>query len=158
MAEWDCTCRPHSGDRPSTGPVLPEGPVDPSYGIPLPPVIDNGLPGLPPHVSTGPVRPTFPVDPDYGLPTLPTVWPNPPGLDAGVEHPIVLPPLKPGFPIALPPPEVSNDLPGGAVWPPLHDSLPDKLLALVWIVGVGYRWAVLDNTVELPIAPTPEPK
>lgn len=159
MAEWECTCRPHEGDRPSTGPVLPEGPVDPGYGVPLPPVVDNGLPGdRPPHASTGPVRPTYPVDPDYGLPNPPHVWPQPPLLDGGVEHPIRLPPLVPTHPIADVPPEVNNDLPGGAVWPPLHPGLPDKIVALVWLIGIGYRWAVLDNTVEFPIAPTPEPK
>src|SRR5215831_11021290 len=139
MTDNDC-CRP---DR---------GPVDPGYGVELPPVVDNGLPGdRPPHASTGPVRPTYPVDPDYGLPKPPHVWPQPPAL-GHPEHPIALPPLTPTHPIYVPPPEVNNDLPGGAVWPPLHEGMPEKVVALVWIPGVGYRWVVLNASVSLPIA------
>lgn len=159
-------------------PIAPGGggPVDPGYGVELPPVVDNGLPGRP--GVWPPQRPTYPVDPDYGLPTRPGVWPNPPNLGGGhpghplppvpvyPSHPIYLPPNVPGHPIELPP---------GAVWPPLPPALDgEKVLAFVWIVGVGYRWAVLDpgatvdnslpkpskppGHVANPIQPTPQPK
>jgi hypothetical protein len=43
------------------------------------------------------------------------------------EHPIVLPP--------------------GAVWPPLPPSVQGKILCFVWIVGIGYRWTMIDPSL-----------
>lgn len=148
------------GEQPGIDNSLPrpERPVDPGFGIPLPPVIDNSLP-KPPH------RPTYPVDPDYGIPTRPSVWPGPP-----IHGKPPLPPLRPDLPIYLPPPNVDNSLPlhPGAVWPPLAPGLDGKLLAFVWIVGVGYRWTVIDTSLKpdigLPpgidntLPPSPGPK
>jgi hypothetical protein len=163
---------------PSTGPVPPAGPVDPGYGYPLPPIINGGPPaypdqGLPPsggHPSH-PIQPTYPVDPGYGLPVPPTVWPHPP------RPPHVWPPPQPVYPshpIYIPPPHVSGGpvpeppapgqglppvpgapshpiaLPPGAVWPPLPPAVPPgKLLVFCWIVGVGYRWACIDTSLEV---------
>jgi hypothetical protein len=168
-----------------------EGPVDPGYGYPLPPVINNGLPspGRPAH----PIYPTYPVDPDYGLPSAPGVWPEPPigtwpppppvrpshpiyptrptdpdyGLDTGhrpsnelpgegegEEHPDQgLPgrgprpshPIHPGGGGAHPDHELP--MPPGAVWPPLPPSVQGPVMCFVWIVGVGYRWTVIDPSL-----------
>lgn len=128
-----------------------QGPVDPGYGVVLPPVVDNSPPDRP--STWPPQRPNYPVDPGYGLPTFPNVWPNPP-LVGGPAHPIRLPPLVPTHPIYTPP-EVSPPIaiPPGAVWPPLPPGLPRVLIALVWIVGVGYRWAVLDGDAAIPTPP-----
>jgi hypothetical protein len=148
MAEMECTCRPVHGDHPSTGPVLPDMPVDPGYGIPLPPVVDNGLPNSPNRPNNDLPRPSYPVDPDYDLPVRPGVWPHPPR-PPGIDNSLPMPPMRPGFPIYLPPEEVPEP-PPGAVWPPLHPALgTEKLLALVWIVGVGYRWTVIDPSLSI---------
>jgi hypothetical protein len=134
-----------------------QGPVDPGFGYPLPPVRpSHGLPWAPGHISGGPVRPTYPVDPGYGLPTPPTVWPTPP---VGPDNAL---PIAPSFPIYIPPdanPDNSLPLPPGAVWPPLPPGVADgKLLCFAWIVGVGYRWAVIDTTLTIGGGPaTPPP-
>ena len=148
-------------EKPELG--RPEHPIDPGWGVggghpdhELP-----GRPGRPPHPSQGlpptgrPIDPGFgqgrpprpghlpsygggrPTDPDYGVDTgsgstgpeqLP-VWPI--GPDQG------LPPV-PGHP--LPP----IDPPPGTVWPPLPPSVPEgKVIALVAISGIGYRYTVL---------------
>jgi hypothetical protein len=174
------------GDQPGIDNTLPgvPGPVDPGYGVPLPPVTIWPTPPRPPHVSGGPVPPTYPVDPDYGLPLPPTVWPTPPkpvGPDQGLPVPI-----RPSHPI-YPPFGPNNDLPlpPGAVWPPLPPELSGgQYMCMVWIVGVGYRWTVIDTNLHpahpivpparpphvstgpvpapgrptQPIAPTPEPR
>lgn len=129
-----------------------ERPVDPGYGFPLPPVVDNKPPSGPPGHPGHPLPPTYPTDPDYGLPTPPGIWPNPP------VPPEVSEPVFPTLPIYIAPPDV--ELPPGAVWPPLPPILDGKFVAFVWVVGVGYRWVVIDTTaqVEPPIAPTPSPK
>lgn len=127
-----------------------EGPVDPGYGYPLPPVIDNGLPATPGRPSH-PIQPTYPVDPGYGLPVAPGIWPQPP-LGTWPPTPPLLPshpiyPTGPGghpsHPIALPP---------GHVWPPLPPSVTGTIIAFCWIVGVGYRWVCIDPSPH-PIVP-----
>jgi hypothetical protein len=165
-------------ERPGHGLPRPPRPVDPGFGIPLPPVIDNGLPGAPPVIDNGlPVRPTYPVDPGFGIPVRPGVWPKPPITTWPPPQPVY--PSHPIYP--TPPGHIDNALPGdqpvaghplpgdqpvvsppiylppGAVWPPIP-GIEGKVIALVWIVGYGYRWASLDPGVSNPIAPTPQPK
>jgi hypothetical protein len=149
------------GGRPPVDPGYGiEGPVDPGYGYPLPPVVDNELPGTPAHPDQG-LPPTYPVKPGNDLPRPPHVWPRPPrpvGPDQGLppqpvtpEHPIYFPPAGPDNELPLPP---------GAVWPPLPPALGEtELLCLVWIVGVGYRWTVIDTSLkpEQPLPPTTVP-
>jgi hypothetical protein len=190
-----------------------QGPVDPGYGYPLPPVIDNGLPDIP---GIWPPRPpTYPVYPNNDLPTRPGLWPNPPA-PPGVWPPT--PPLRPSHPIyparptdpgyghpegghrpdqglpgegtppdrpeqglpphvggrppgstpprpdqglppahgrpdqGLPPsgghPDQGLPLPPGSVWPPLPPSVQGPIIAFCWIVGVGYRWVVIDPSLH----------
>jgi hypothetical protein len=180
---WEGPVDPGYGigiERPGHGLPKPPRPVDPGFGIPLPPIIDNGLPGAPPVIDNGlPVRPTYPVRPDNSLPRPPTAWPKPPITTWPPPAPVY--PSHPIYPTpggerpdnTLPggtPPVVDNTLPGnqpevsppiylppGAVWPPLP-GIEGKVIALVWIVGYGYRWASLDPGMSNPIAPTPQPK
>lgn len=122
-------------------------PAYPDQGLPggYPGRPDQGLPGRPPrpanrppgsfpgYPSTGPVRPGRPVDPSWGIPDAPEIWPGTP------DQPIHLPPVA-GLP--LPP----VDPPPGTIWPPIDPGfgVPEgTALALVWISGVGYRYAVL---------------
>jgi hypothetical protein len=46
--------------------------------------------------------------------------------------------------------------PPGTVWPPLNpgDGIGGKVLALVWLVGIGYKWAVLETP---PVVWPPQP-
>jgi hypothetical protein len=140
-----------TGGRPSH-PIAPGGrPVDPDWGIdeggrPTHPIAPGGRPGHLPSWGgnrPGGERPSHPiapggrpVDPGWGVEEegggsagqLP-VWPVAP--DQG------LPPV-PGYP--LPP----IDPPPGTVWPPLPPSVPEgKVIALVAISGIGYRYTVL---------------
>jgi hypothetical protein len=149
------------GNHPDQGLPPVEGPVDPGYGYPLPPVASHPI-----------APPTYPVDPSYGVPVAPGIWPQPPRPDRPA-HPIALPPpllpthpiypVSPGeptHPIAPggPPPTAEQPiyLPGH-VWPPLPPSVTGTLLCFAWIVGIGYRWIVIDAdaSVEHPIAPVP---
>jgi hypothetical protein len=156
----------------SGGPVFPTGPVDPGFGIPLPPVINGGPPE---YVSGGPLPPTYPVDPGYDIPIRPGLWPNPPR-PPGVWPPPT--PVYPSFPIyipghvgggpmpggrpdqGLPPaegqhPDQGPIAPPGAVWPPLPGA-SGKLLCFAWVVGYGYRWVVIDTSLEIgggPVVP-----
>jgi hypothetical protein len=135
-----------SSDRPDQG-LPPEGPVDPGYGYPLPPVINNGLPATP-GVWPRPPRPTYPVDPDYGIPTDPEVWPQPPA-PPEVWPPNSGPPLLPTHPIDPGGgPDNELPLPPGSVWPPLPPSIQGPIMCLIWIVGVGYRWTVIDPSLK----------
>jgi hypothetical protein len=43
-------------------------------------------------------------------------------------------------------------LPPGMVWPPLPPSVTGTVMALVWVVGCGYRWTVIDTSLK----PTPQ--
>jgi basic salivary proline-rich protein 1/2 len=142
-----------------SGPVDPgygvPGPIDPGYGVPLPPVATHpivpppvGIWPSPGHPSHQPLPPTYPVDPDYGLPIPPTVWPMPPRpVDPSYGVPV---PIAPTHPIYLPPPGPNNDLPlpPGSVWPPLPPSVTGQIMCMVWIVGVGYRWTVIDASLK----------
>lgn len=149
------------GDQPGIDNSLPgwERPIDPGFGIPLPPVIDNKPPvGPPGHPGTGPVRPTYPVDPDYDFPVRPGLWPHPPIHRPDNSLPIQ--PVRPELPIYYPPGgEVTPpiNLPPGSVWPPLPPSAKGKFIALCWIIGVGYRWVVIDTSLKpdigLPVGP-----
>jgi len=106
----------HPGNRPPGS--FPGRPVDPGFGRP-------GAGGRP-------------VDPGYGVDIeggggsagqLP-VWPVDP------DHPVAPPIAGHPLPPVNPPP--------GAVWPPLPPSVPEgKVIALVAISGVGYRYVVL---------------
>jgi hypothetical protein len=155
---------PGSPGRPGHLPSRPGRPIDPGFGWPLPPVssrppvdpgwgvdegagIDNSLP------------PTYPVRPGHGLPRPPHVWPLPPrptdpnyGVDVPVspEHPIYPAQPGPGHDLPIPP---------GAVWPPLPPDLTGKVMCFVWIVGVGYRWTVIDTSLKpsQPLPPTSVP-
>jgi hypothetical protein len=123
-----------SGEHPDQG--LPGGGgrwsgEHPSQGLP-------GFPGAPGHPGHLPARPSRPTDPGYGVDEgsgeagqLP-VWPLDP------EHPDTGLPPVPGHP--LPP----IDPPPGTIWPPLPPAVPaGKALVLVFISGVGYRYAVV---------------
>lgn len=142
-------------------PIVP-GPVDPGYGLELPPVVTHPIPPLPGHPIELP--PTYPVKPGQGLPRPPTVWPMPPR-PVDPSYGIPGPPLAPELPIYLPPPAPNQDLPlqPGEVWPPLPPSVTGQILCFIWIVGVGYRWIVIDADLhpEHPIIPpsgVPEPE
>jgi hypothetical protein len=143
----------------------PGGPVDPGYGVELPPVIEGGPPE---HPDQG-LPPTFPVRPGHGLPRPPHVWPRPPRPvkpDQGLPRPPLVP-IGPDHPIYLPPaegggggaPDQGLPLPPGAVWPPLPPDLEGKVMCFVWIVGVGYRWTVIDTSLKpsQPLPPTEVP-
>jgi hypothetical protein len=112
---------------------LPGAPGYPSHGLP-------GIPGVPSHPIVLPPLPG--VYPPPGTPTQPIYLP-PPGQ---VENPIVIP-GSPEHPIALPP---------GSVWPPLPPSATGKYAVLVYVVGVGYRWFVVQGPEVWP--PVAEPK
>ena len=115
-------------------------PTDPGFGIPEGGHPGQGLPGFPGapgHPGHLPARPGRPTDPGYGVDEggeagqLP-VWPLDP------EHPDTGLPPVPGHP--LPP----IDPPPGTIWPPLPPSVPaGKALVLVFISGIGYRYAVV---------------
>lgn len=106
---------------------------------------------------------------------------------AGPQPPVagqlpVFPPAQPGSPDqGLPPipgvPLPPISLPPGQVWPPLPPGTPEphKVVAIVAIPGVGYRYTVVELKAPahpdqglpgsggrpdqgLPEAPTPEPK
>ena len=128
---------------PTGGPIPPGGPVDPGWS--------GGLPVPPPGVWGPPPRP------GHGLPS------PPPGGHIDNSLPIV-----PGIPVypgnALPTdPGIDNTLPlePGTIWPPLPPELgTGKVIALVIVYGVGYRWAVLDLSLKpgTPLPPSPQPK
>jgi hypothetical protein len=54
------------------------------------------------------------------------------------SHPIY-PTDKPEHPIAMPP---------GSVWPPLPPAIKGKILCFIWLVGIGYRWTVIDPSLS----------
>jgi hypothetical protein len=142
---------------------LPEGPVDPGYGVPLPPVVSHPIPPTVwPNPPSPGAPPTYPVDPGYGLPLPPTVWPQPPRpVDPAYGVPV---PIAPAHPIYLPPVGPNHDLPipPGAVWPPLPPSVTGQVMCLVWLVGIGYRWTTIDASLKpahpiVPPSAVPEP-
>jgi hypothetical protein len=76
------------------------------------------------------------------------------------------PPLHPSHPIypGGEGPDHELPLPPGAVWPPLPPDIGGKILCFVWVVGIGYRWTVLDpdlkpsHPIEEPEPPVAQPK
>lgn len=116
----------------------------------------------------GPVDPDFgikpPVDPDYGIPEGPPhisipIPPLPPGI---VAPPIALPPVgvPPGHPPIVIPQPPDKPLPGppAVIWPPLPPGtgVAGKCLILVWVVGVGSRWLVIEGPDVWPPVATPK--
>jgi hypothetical protein len=106
----------------------PFGPVDPDYGIP------GGGGGHPEHPIVGSpghpiVLPPLPPDlhPDHTLPPLTGIPSWPIYIPGTPEHPIVLPP--------------------GTIWPPLPPEIgvAGKVWILVYVLGVGHRWFVVDG-------------
>ena len=83
--------------------VLPTPPVDPGYGVPLPPLGIWG--GAPPAHIAHPIAPGGP--PPIATPPIyyPPVYP---------AHPIVPPPVDPGYGVPLPP------QPPGVATPPIY--------------------------------------
>jgi hypothetical protein len=153
-------------------------PVDPGYGIPLPPVT---VWPTPPTIGYPlPIPPTYPVPPDYidNLPPMPpTVWPTPPvppttwpppqpirpgvpvypalPIAPGGERPSTGPVPEPPGGVVSPPIAPGGDVPGmplpmppGAVWPPLP-GVEGKVIAFVWFVGYGWRWGSFDPSLTV---------
>jgi hypothetical protein len=135
------------GVPPAVDNSLPEipGPVDPGWGVPLPPVTVWPIPPGPSHPIVLP--PTYPVHPDNSLPVPPSVWPQPPNYP---DNSLPIAPVFPTHPIYRPvAPNHDLPLPPGAVWPPLPPSLPaGQYMCLVWIPGVAYRWTVIDTNLK----------
>jgi hypothetical protein len=167
------------GDQPSIDNSLPgrTRPVDPGYGIPLPPVT---VWPTPPTIGYPlPIPPTYPVPPpviDNSPPSPPTMWPTPPippttwpppqpirpGVPIYPTYPA--PPYPPhvgGGPVPEPPPHVGGGpmpggerpdnalpMPPGSIWPPVP-GLDGPVVALVWLVGYGYRWTSIDPSLEV---------
>ena len=158
--------RPSLPVRPGHLPAYGGRPVDPGYGVPLPPITeeppvdpDFGV-GRPPHAGH-PLPPTYPVRPDQGLPRPPHVWPRPPS-PPEVWPPVTSPPISPEHPIYPVEPGSPTHpivLPPGAVWPPLPPSITGTVTCFVWVVGCGYRWITIDPNLqpEHPIAGGGEP-
>jgi hypothetical protein len=146
-------------------------PVDPGYGISADRP-DNSLPGF-----EGPVDPDYGIGighPSHGLPRPPAVWPpqfppTPVDPDWGVNAP-----ARPSLPIYIPVgpdntlpglPPVAGHLPTiplvpGSVWPPLPPGLPPgKVAILVFISGLGHRYAIIEvPPPEVSGPPKPQPK
>jgi hypothetical protein len=148
------------------GPVEGGPPISPGHP-------DAGLPIPPGHVGGGPMPPSRPADPGYGQgrPLPPHMWPSPPVTTWPPPQPVY-----PALPIYLPPGHASGgpvppgqpvdpgygiEMPPGSVWPPLP-GIGGKVIALVWIPGYGYRWVVIDPSLEINAGPAdpsePEPK
>lgn len=137
------------GHRPSH-PISPGGrptyPVDPDYGLPVAPGVwpePPSPPGVWPPMQ--PIRPSHPIYPG-GRPSHP-IAPGGGGGEGGKPSQPIAP--TPGHPIA-PGGGPNNDLPlpPGSVWPPLPPSIQGPVMCLVWIVGIGYRWTVIDPSLK----------
>jgi hypothetical protein len=168
-----------SAGHPDQGLPGVEGPVDPGYGVDVPPQIwpPDSLPPLPPGINPPvgiwpPTRPTVPSHPivipgrpphpDQGLPGLPGRPDQ--GLPGAPGRPDQGLPGAPGRPDqGLPgtPPSVDNTLPmpPATIWPPLPPGIgiAGKALILVWVVGVGYRWLVVEGPDVWPPLPSVQP-
>jgi hypothetical protein len=132
---------PTPPDYPAHLPARPSRPVDPGYGVDEGGRPDQGLP------------PSLPVHPDQ-LPVLPPLGIWPPPAPVHPSHPIY--PVPPGAPDqGLPGGSGSAGqlpvLPPGAVWPPLPPEIGGKIICFAWVVGVGYRWVILDPSLEIPV-------
>jgi hypothetical protein len=167
--------------RPGQGLPRPPRPTDPDYGIDEGEYPDQGLPGgghfwpdrpsqglprppRPPHVWPRPPSGGLPVDPGWGGGGRPERPERP-------EHGLPIFPSIPGKPDnSLPPVDGEEpppvDPPPGTIWPPLPPTIPPgKVIALVAISGVGYRYAVLTVPPPKPgqglppqRPPVPQPK
>jgi hypothetical protein len=155
-------------------------PVDPSWGVGEgrpdhgfnPDYPSQGLPGRPEYPSQGPVRPPYPGRPGQGLP-----YPGRP-VDPGYGHPeggapgqglpdypahlpSPQPPLHPSLPIYPVPPGggEAGQLPvlPGTIWPPLPPGTfppgDGLVLCVVWIQGLGSRYAWIDPDATIPVPP-----
>lgn len=115
------------------------GAVDPGYGRPggggHP---DQSLPWAPGHPSHG--LPGQGGHPGHGLPEGPPAHPWLPGMiDGRPDNTLPLPPVD-----GTPPPPAGTKPPLG-IWPPLPPSVSPGLHAiLVWISGLGYRYAIVE--------------
>ena len=142
--------RPSWPGHPGHLPARPGRPVDPGYGVELPPVVEGG----PPEYPDQGLPPTYPVRPGHGLPRPPHVWPRPPRpVDPGYGIDV---PVSPEHPIYMPgAPDHELPLPPGAVWPPLPPDVTGKVMCFMWLVGIGYRWTVIDCDLKPshPISP-----
>jgi hypothetical protein len=154
------------------GPERPERPTDPGYGIDEGARPGQGLPGSPGRPGHLPARPGRPIDPGFGWgggerPSHPIApggsRPVDPGYGVDIEGgggsagQLPVWPVDPDHPIAPPTPGhplPPVDPPPGTIWPPLPPSVPEgKVIALVAISGVGYRYVVL----EVPQHPAVDP-
>jgi hypothetical protein len=107
----------------------------------------NELPGRPP-------RPHPPGN--ATLPVLPGIWPRPGEPNLPVNLPSD-PGGHPGNPIVIPEPP-DKPLPPVGIYPPLPPTASGKVAVLVWVVGVGYRWAVIEGSIDNTLPPAPQPK
>jgi hypothetical protein len=131
---------------PTAGHPLPIPPDYPAH-LPSPP-----SPGAPGHLPS-PQPPQLPTRPGH-LPALPPLGIWPPPAPVHPEHPIYpVPPGAPdqGLPAGGGTPGHLPALPPGAVWPPLPPEIGGKIICFAWVVGVGYRWVVLDPSLEVPV-------
>lgn len=139
--------------RPDQGLPGMEGPVDPGYGIPVPP----GIWPKPPGYGGG--------YPGHPLPNPPGIW----GPGSGFPtNPIFIPPLGwvnvptfPALPIVIPPPGTVNK-PGfpsnPIVIPPMPDiDIPEGSALILVITDDGSAWKLVEKSATKPI-PMPEPK
>lgn len=119
---------------------------------------DQGLPGSGGYPSHG--LPGQGGRPDAGLPEGPPAHPWLPGFIHGrPDNTLPLPPVEgaPPHPDHLP-------AKPGEIYPPLPPSVPPGLHAiLVWISGLGYRYAVIEvpanpSTPDAGLPPTAAPK
>jgi hypothetical protein len=145
------------------GPIMPQPPVDPGYGIPGPPypvhpiVPPGGYPTPTPPIYYPPVYPIQPLPPQPGFPAHPIVPP-------GGYPPEGGPPGVPTFPIWGPP---GVELPPGSGYPPVAghplpppgegekppEPIPNWAAQPVWTPTTGWT-VVLVPTGDQPI-PTP---
>ena len=156
-------------------PIAPGEPGAPDQGLPGEPEYpDQGLPGEPEYPDQGlpgfPGAPSFPIH----LPP-PGYWPMPPhpgqGLPPaipGFGHPDQGLPVAPGVPIYPDQPiyidgAPNQDLPlePGTVWPPLPPQITGKVVGLMVVFGLGYRWICVDADLrppgKPPVPPTGKP-
>jgi hypothetical protein len=111
----------------------------------LPPVVTHPIQPTPGHPIV--IPPTYPTNelpghPDNSLPVGPSHLPYPPITTWPPPQPVF-----PGLPIY---PDNALPIPPGAVWPPVP-GIKGKVLCFVWIVGVGYRWTVIDPSLHVDI-------
>ena len=143
---------PGGPNYPSQGPgfptqlPMPGGPGQPAYpsqgpGFPTPPIAPGGHPGSPNVPSQG--LPTPPVDPSWGV--------TPP-VDPGYGRPDISE-GRPDNTLPLPP---ESTAPPGQIYPPITE-LHTKTVMLTWLPGYGYRWVVVDPSLQpghdLPVPP-----